>query len=133
MADATRSTETIPFAGLQDIKRRASALPPSLRARVMARAWEMFRASYNYPRVPFRSIGRACFTACLRLAWEEIREIAHMATYGAERLLALKEAASQPHFGTGITTRFWEHPEKLVARLNAIRMYDAALVLAVAR
>ena len=71
--------------------------------------------------------------AVLRLAWEEAREIARMAEYGAERLLALKEAVSQPHFGTGIRTHFWEQPEKLLARLHAIRLYDAALALAVTR
>lgn len=133
MASATRSTETTPFARLRDIKRNANGLPPSLRARVMRRAWEMFRNSYGYPGVPFRSIGQHCFNAVLRLAWEEAREIARMATYGVERLQALKEAASQPYFGTGIRTHFWEAPEKLLARLHAIRLYDAALALAVSR
>lgn len=118
--------------GLQD-RKRANALPPSLRARVMRRAWEMFRKSYDYPRVPFRSIGRACFIACLRCAWHEAREIVQLASYGVERLTNLKLAASEPPHVTGITTRFWEDPKQYLARANAVRMYDAALALAGAR
>ena len=42
------------------------------RAGIMRRAWELFRANYNYPGTPFRSIGRHCFTACLKAAWAEV-------------------------------------------------------------
>lgn len=40
-----------------------SASTNGLASRVMRRAWAIFRKSYNYPNVPFRSIGRKCF-AC---------------------------------------------------------------------
>lgn len=39
----------------------------------MARAWEIFREAYNYPRIKFARIGRHCFASCLRRAWAEYR------------------------------------------------------------
>ena len=38
---------------------------------VMNRAWTIFRETYNYPRMPFRFIGRPCFAWALRKAWAE--------------------------------------------------------------
>lgn len=43
---------------------------------VMTRAWEMFRKTYSYPAVPFKSIGRKCFAGCLRNAYQEARQLA---------------------------------------------------------
>ena len=43
-------------------------------SRVMRRAWQIFRETYHYPAVPFRSIGRPCFNSCLRQAWAEYRK-----------------------------------------------------------
>lgn len=44
--------------------------------RVMQRAWALFRSRYGYKGkggIPFKSIGRHCFTACLRAAWAEAK------------------------------------------------------------
>jgi hypothetical protein len=41
---------------------------------VMSRAWAIFRATYHYTAIPFRSIGRKCFAWALRAAWAEVRE-----------------------------------------------------------
>ena len=49
------------------------------RAQIMKRAWAIFRATYNYPAVPFRSIGRPCFAWALRRAWQEAQATAAMA------------------------------------------------------
>ena len=46
---------------------------------IMARAWAIFRETYNYPRIPFASIGRHCFAASLRQAWAEARAAAELA------------------------------------------------------
>jgi hypothetical protein len=54
----------------------------------MARAWEIFRATYGYPSVPFRSIGRECFAWALRKAWWEVRKARALAAMPAERLSA---------------------------------------------
>lgn len=51
---------------------------------IMIRAWAIFRETYGYPAVPFRSIGRACFTWALRRAWHEAREAARVAAIPAE-------------------------------------------------
>ena len=40
---------------------------------VMRRAWEIFGRTYNFPTIPFRSIGRHCFASCLRMAWAEAK------------------------------------------------------------
>lgn len=49
------------------------------KAAVMRRAWAIFSRTYNFPLIPFRSIGRQCFSACLRMAWDEARRAAAMA------------------------------------------------------
>lgn len=53
---------------------------PTAPTSVMARAWSLFRSRYGYKRagvgIPFRSIGRACFTSCLKAAWAEVRRVA---------------------------------------------------------
>jgi hypothetical protein len=44
------------------------ASPKSDRAAIMRRAWAIFRDTYRYPSIPFRSIGRPCFAWALRKA-----------------------------------------------------------------
>ena len=46
---------------------------------VMQRAWELFRATYNFPAIPFRSIGRPFFASCLRMAWAEAKRASALA------------------------------------------------------
>ena len=43
---------------------------------IMSRAWAIFRERYNYPAIPFRSIGRPCFAWALCEAWREARDAA---------------------------------------------------------
>jgi hypothetical protein len=50
----------------------------------MSRAWAIFRQTYNYPAIPFRSIGRPCFAWALRRAWAEAKEAARIAAIPAE-------------------------------------------------
>jgi hypothetical protein len=55
----------------------------TMQANVMARAWVIFRQTYRYPAIPFRSIGRKCFAWALRKAWSEAKEAARVATIPA--------------------------------------------------
>ena len=55
-----------------------------VRSDPMSRAWEIFRQTYGYPRIPFQSIGRSCFAWSLRKAWAERRQ--------AEKLAGLSDA-----------------------------------------
>lgn len=64
------------------------------RKAIMTRAWEIFRATYRYPSIPFASIGRGCFAWALRKAWAEARDTARIAAIPAavraERVAALE-------------------------------------------
>jgi hypothetical protein len=53
---------------------------------IMSEAWRIFRETYNYPYVSFRSIGRRCFASALRLAWAKARELVRLASLGSEAL-----------------------------------------------
>lgn len=53
------------------------------RRSVMTRAWAIFRQTYNYPGIPFRSIGRRCFAWALRRAWAEAKDAARIAAIPA--------------------------------------------------
>ena len=55
---------------------------------VMARAWIIFRQTYNYPSTPFRSIGRKCFAWALTEAWRQTREAARIAAIPADVKIA---------------------------------------------
>lgn len=48
------------------------------------RAKEIFSATYNYPAIPFRSIGRAAFAWAMAEAAREAREAARIAAIPAE-------------------------------------------------
>lgn len=66
------------------------------RAQIMKRAWELFRATYHYPAVPFAAIGRGCFASALKAAWAEAREAARLAAIPADakaaRVVALRQS-----------------------------------------
>lgn len=49
------------------------------RSAIMHQAWTIFRSTYHYPAVPFRSIGRPCFAWALREAWRQERAAARVA------------------------------------------------------
>lgn len=72
------------------------AMPKFDRASIMRRAWALFRQTYRYPDIPFRSIGRPCFTSCLRKAWAEARKATDVAGTPADvkatRIAALQSA-----------------------------------------
>jgi hypothetical protein len=53
------------------------------RQTIMTRAWAIFRKTYGFPAVPFRSLGRECFGWALRTAWHEAREAARIAAIPA--------------------------------------------------
>ncbi len=59
------------------------AMPKIDRRAVMARAWEIFRQIYCYPRIKFADIGRKCFGWALKEAWREAREAARFSTIPA--------------------------------------------------
>ena len=50
---------------------------------VMTAAWRIFRETYNYPAIPFRSIGRQCFVWALKEAHRRAREAARIAAIPA--------------------------------------------------
>src|SRR5215207_745499 len=50
---------------------RADSANTTVAPAVMTRAWAIFRETYDYPRMPFRSLGRRCFVWALRAAWAE--------------------------------------------------------------
>lgn len=60
------------------------AMPKFDRKAIMARAWEIFRETYNYPAIKFSSIGWKCFGWALRTAWAETREAARIAAIPAD-------------------------------------------------
>ncbi|MCJ2131270.1 hypothetical protein [Methylobacterium sp. E-045] len=103
-------------------------MPAALRAGVLPRAWELFRASYNYPRVPFLSIGRDCFTWALKRAWAEARETLRLAGLGIEALKAAD--AIEPRVRVGLSTSYSERADEVAARHNAARLRTAAMAYA---
>jgi hypothetical protein len=46
------------------------------RKEVMARAWAIFRRTYNFPAIKYLDIGRKCFASALRQAWIDERAAA---------------------------------------------------------
>lgn len=80
----------------------SGALPKIDRAALMRRAWEIFRQTYNYPRINFSDIGRKCFAWALRKAWVEAREAARLAamapTAKAERIETLQTLIAHAGF-----------------------------------
>ena len=109
-----------------------TTIPSTLRRKVMARAWEIFRVTYNYPRIPFRSIGRRCFASCLRRAWAEARETVRLAASGVDRLkAAISELSTETH-ATGLSTRFASSYTASLARSTQSAAYARALEFVVA-
>ncbi len=50
----------------------------------MRLAWKLFRLRHDYPRNSFNSIGRACFSRCLKEAWRQTNEARRFAALSAE-------------------------------------------------
>jgi hypothetical protein len=65
------------------------------RSALMARAWAIFRDTYDFPRIPFLSIGRRCFASALRMAWGEHRAAAILAAEPTEKLLTVVQVADR--------------------------------------
>jgi hypothetical protein len=63
-------------------------IPRTKRSLLMRRAWAIFRTTYNFPAIPFRSIGRPCFAWALRKAWTEERAADALGAELAEKLEA---------------------------------------------
>lgn len=83
---------------------RSNILAP---ARVMARAWAIFRERYNYPCVPFRSLGWGCFRSALKLAWSEARiTLALVAKHTADELRGFIADLKQPCHAVGLSTSY---------------------------
>ena len=105
-------------------------MPAALRLGVLARAWAIFRASYNYPRVPFRSIGRACFAWALKAAWVEARQTARLADLSVEGLKVATAKASEPHVRVGLSTSYSDRADEVMARENTVRALTSAMAFA---
>jgi hypothetical protein len=54
------------------------------KSKIMLTAWQIFRETYHYPAIPFKSIGRACFGWALSEAYRRARETARIAAIPAE-------------------------------------------------
>ena len=102
-------------------------IPAPLRCGVLARAWEIFRASYNYPQVPFRSLGWGCFTWALKKAWAEAREIASLAGLGIAKLQEEAARLAEPRHRVGLSTSYTDSIHEVAARNAAIRARTAAI------
>lgn len=113
MADATRIT-----------------IPATLRSRVMRRAWEIFRETYDFPRMPFRSIGRACFQWALKAAWAEAQRLAALAAYGVGHLNQMLVTLDTPVHRVGLSTSMWGRSDELIERARQRREITAALAFA---
>ena len=95
------------------------------KSQVMQRGWALFRETYRYPAIPFRSIGRHCFVSCLRKAWAEAKETARIAAIPAEvkaaRVAELRHALElvpyMASFPQMVARRSAIHSE--IARLSA--------------
>lgn len=62
---------------------------------IMTRAWAIFRATYRFPAVPFKSIGRPCFGWALKEAHREVRAAAAIAAIPAPVKAARVEAINR--------------------------------------
>lgn len=51
---------------------------------IMKAAWAIFRETYHYPAVPFRSLGRKCFGWALSEAYRRARAAARIAAIPVE-------------------------------------------------
>ncbi|GEP00638.1 hypothetical protein GCM10007887_04420 [Methylobacterium haplocladii] len=107
-------------------------IPTPLRANIMARAWELFRKRYNYPRTPFRSIGRACFASALKAAWAEARETVRLVGFGADALRRSIEALSSPAHAVGLSSSYALGPQAAMERYQQKLALTAALNFAIA-
>jgi hypothetical protein len=91
----------------------------------MARVWAIFRETYDYPAIPFRSIGRSCFASALRMAWGEHRAAAILIATPTENLLTVvqvadRDLAALPYRGLRYNNETEER------RLSTIRRTTAA-------
>lgn len=99
------------------------------RAKVMARAWELFRQTYRYPSIPFASIGRKCFAWALKTAWAEAREAARLAALGIAELksrIAGLTTIADPYFHGSYAMQAERDARRATQRLA----YERALVVA---
>jgi hypothetical protein len=102
-----------------------TATTTSTPAAVMTLA--IFRQTYRYPAVPFRSIGRKAFAWALRKAWADTKaaaaERARVAAITADektaRIVALREHAALAEFA--------DHYPSVVAARAAVAAEIAAL------
>lgn len=67
------------------------------RQNVMRRAWAIFRQTYNYPALSWKSVeysDRRCFGSCLRCAWAELREATRLSSISGDVKAARSKALS---------------------------------------
>lgn len=106
-------------------------IPASLRSRIMSRAWEIFRETYNYPRVPFSGIGRACFAWALKRAWSEARDAVDLAArHNAETLKIWIAETRQPAHRVGLSSSYAGSSRDLMERMDRRRRFERALAVA---
>src|SRR5688572_17892581 len=91
----------------------------------MARARAVFRETYDFPRMPFRSIGRKCFASALRMAWGEHRAAAILAAKPTEKLLTVVQVADRDLAALPLKS-FRHNTEAEERRLSTIRRTTAA-------
>lgn len=111
-------------------KHAPTTIPATVRARVMARAWAIFRERYDYPRVPFASIGRHCFQTALAAAWAEAGRVAQLARHGTGALRQMLATLSAPPHRVGLSTSLTNSAEVIVARLRQRAEVEAGLAVA---
>lgn len=103
-------------------------IPAPLRKGIMKRAWEIFREHYNYPSVPFKAIGRACFSWSMKLAWAEARDAAEIAEAMpvSEIMIRIRET-DQPDRAVGLSSSYIGSGRELMDRMARRRRFERAL------
>jgi hypothetical protein len=91
----------------------------------MAEAWRIFRETYNYPYVSFRSIGRHCFASALRRAWARARNIVQLAALGREELVSRINSLRTEHELLGYSYGRGVDQARAELRASEARIQDA--------
>jgi hypothetical protein len=87
------------------------------KSRIMQAAWQIFRETYHYPAVPFKSIGRPCFGWALSEAYRREREKARIAAIPASvktaRITYLQAERERAAFIDS-----WQQKQGCIAEIN---------------
>lgn len=88
------------------------------RRAIMQAAWQIFRETYRYPAVPFRSIGRKCFAWALSEAHRRAKVAAKIAAIpAADKAARIAELIREKELA--VYADSYRTTQNIVARCNA--------------